>query len=504
VPVPASRSLATRAPALAALLGLSLLARPGVGQPDPPASASESPPPPPAKRGFDASGVDEAVQKLVDDVQKWGGAAGVQVVDLGTGAPIVSRNEHAAFNPASNAKLVTAATALTRLGPQHRYQTGLYGKIVSEAVSELVLRGEGDPSLATPDIWAMAHELRAAGVRRVAAIAVDQGAFDDHFVPPAFEQQPNEWAPFRAPIAPVSLNENTVLFTVRAAKEGADASYTVDPPGFVDVTAGVKTSRRGEAEKVTLSVEAKGARLAGHLAGSIPEGAPNLRVARRVDDPRLLAGYALRSVLKEVGIEVAGDVHLGGEKQKNLLVAHHSRPLGELLAALGKDSDNFYAEMIFKSLGAEKAHPSSSDAAAEIVTAHLKRIGAFEPGVLVKNGSGLFDADRITPSAMTSLLAATIRDPSIAPEYVAQLAIGGVDGTLHGRFRAWSKERAIRAKTGTLESVAALSGYVLPPSGGSPVAFTILVNGIPGKVNAARASMDRVVEAIAKETYREK
>src|SRR6185312_8531343 len=119
-----------------------------------------------------------------------------------------------------------------------------------------------------------------------------------------------------------------------------------------------------------------------------------------------------------------------------------------------------------------------------------------------KNGSGLFDANRVTPAATTALLRVMDRDPSAGPEYLAQLSIGGIDGTLRHRFREWETTRAIRAKTGTLDAVAALSGYVLGPPGRAPVAFSIFANGISGKVGAARPSMDRVVDAIAREVWK--
>jgi D-alanyl-D-alanine carboxypeptidase/D-alanyl-D-alanine-endopeptidase (penicillin-binding protein 4) len=122
--------------------------------------------------------------------------------------------------------------------------------------------------------------------------------------------------------------------------------------------------------------------------------------------------------------------------------------------------------------------------------------------VVIKNGSGLFDANRATPAATTALLRAMERDPSAGPEYLAQLSIGGVDGTLRHRFREWETTRAIRAKTGTLDAVAALSGYVLAPPGRAPVAFSVFVNGISGKVSAARTSMDRIVDAVAREVWK--
>jgi D-alanyl-D-alanine carboxypeptidase/D-alanyl-D-alanine-endopeptidase (penicillin-binding protein 4) len=301
----------------------------------------------------------------------------------------------------------------------------------------------------------------------------------------------------------VSLNENTVLFTVRAGKVGSDAAVEVDPPGFVELHGSVATTRKDEPEKAQISVEPKGARLQAVLGGSVPEGARMLRVARRVDDPRLLAGYALRAVLKQLGVEMKGEVRTGGAGQNGLLAAHRSTSLGEMLSALGKESDNFYAEMLFKAIGAKaKGRPASADGGAEAVRKALEELGAFEAGVVVKNGSGLFDADRTTPAATTSLLRAMARDAFAGPEYVSQLSIGGNDGTLRHRFREWGDSRAIRAKTGTLDAVAALSGYVLPPAGREGVAFSVLVNGISGKVNAARGSMDKVVDAVAREVWK--
>lgn len=478
--------------AAAALLAVTTIARPGATQPSAPAAAA-----------IDAAPIKDAVARLAADVARWGGSVGVHVIDVQTGATLASFAEHRAFNPASNAKLATAAAALRVLGGQHRFLTGLYGKIRGDAVEELVLRGDGDPSLRTADLWAMAAELRAAGVRHVRAIAVDQGFFDDRYVPPAFEQQPNEWAPFRAPVAPVSLNENTVLFSVRATKAGAAALVAVDPPGFVELTGAVMTKRKGDPARVLVGLEPRGAKLGARLGGSLPEGSRLVRVAKRVDDPRLLAGYALRSVLEQVGVQVHGEPKLGGAKIKRLLVAHRSATLGELLGALGKSSDNFYAEMIFKAIGAKaKGRPASADAAAEVVRAQIQGLGAFEPGVVVKNGSGLFDADRTTPAATTALLRAMARDTIAGPEYLAQLSVGGVDGTLRHRFRGWADVHAVRAKTGTLNAVAALSGYVVAPPGRGTLAFAILVNGIPGKVGAARGAMDKVVEAAARELWK--
>ncbi|WP_438024368.1 D-alanyl-D-alanine carboxypeptidase/D-alanyl-D-alanine endopeptidase [Sorangium sp. So ce233] len=443
------------------------------------------------------------LEKLTADVHRWGGRVGVLAIDVASGATLAAFDERGLYNPASNAKLFTAAAALRLLGPSYRYLTGLYGEASNGAVAELVLRGSGDPSLRTRDLWEMARDLRASGVRKVAAIAVDQGYFDARYVPPAFEQQPEEWAAFRAPVAAASLNANAVLFTVRPSKAGEAAYVAIDPPGLTVLRGKVATARRGTPEKIGIRLEPNGQRLVVHLSGSIPEGGRAVSLARRVDDPRLVAAYALREMLQEVGVEISGEVRLGGEHQKRLLVAHRSAPLGELLPALGKDSDNFYAETIFKTLAAERrGRPGTAEAAAELVGETIRELGATQEGVVLRNGSGLFDAARASPEAIVGLLRAALLDPSLGADFTAQLAIGGVDGTLRGRFRGWSKERAIRAKTGTLASVAALSGYILPPAGRSPIAFAVLASDVPGKIEPVRRAIDDFVGALADELWK--
>lgn len=484
--------------AASSLLGLFSLTPAVQGQSD----ATPPAPPTAAPRAPDHSRIQKAVQKLESDIRSLGGSAGVAVMAVDSGEVIASLNLHTGFNPASNAKLVTSALALRTLGPHYRYLTGLYGKISGDTVPELVLRGQGDPSLSMADIINMVRELKAAGVQRVKSIGIDQSYFDEQYIPPAFEQQPNEWAPFRAPVAAASLNENTVVFTIRPSEKGKAALISADPPGFVDITGSARTTAKSDPEKVTLSLSPSASRLSASIGGTIPEKSQPVRVAKRIDDPRLFAGYALKSALKDIGIETTGGVHLSQKREKNLLASHRSARLAELLFALGKDSDNFYAEMIFKTTGAPKPNtPATFEQAASRSTDMLRDLQAYEPNDIIKNGSGLFDANRVTPWTLASLLRATHQDPRIGPEFLSHLAIGGVDGTLRNRFKTFAGRRNIRAKTGTLDAVAALSGYVLAPLGASPIAFAIMVNGIPGKVSSARKSMDDLVDAIASDLW---
>ena len=119
-----------------------------------------------------------------------------------------------------------------------------------------------------------------------------------------------------------------------------------------------------------------------------------------------------------------------------------------------------------------------------------------DAGLVIKNGSGLFDSNRTTAFSMAKLLRFAWQDASIKNEYVAQLAIGGVDGTLHKRFRDDRGHRAIRAKTGTLDDAIALSGYVLSPAGKNTIAFSVLFNHVSGHAASARSAADKLVDLI--------
>ena len=123
------------------------------------------------------------------------------MLDIDSGKLLAAVNEHLALNPASNAKLYTAGAALATLHGEHRYETTLTGRLDGDAVAgPLAIRGFGDPSLSTADLWHMVQELKGFGVKRVDGdVVVDQRFFDEQTTPPAFEQQPNEWAGFRAP-----------------------------------------------------------------------------------------------------------------------------------------------------------------------------------------------------------------------------------------------------------------------------------------------------------------
>ena len=462
--------------------------------------------------GRSAMGADDAAIPLtsaapaLETAVRWAQGVGARLggcfIDITSGAEFAGANAEVAENPASNQKLVTAGALLRNLGPERTFATGLYGRVANGRVEALVLRGEGDPSLTSADLAAMAQALKARGVREVAALLVDQSAFDEHYVPPGFEQQPNEWAAFRAPVSAVAVDRNSVLVTIAPTRGGSPARVTFVPEGFVEVEGQIATGARGKPLRALAGLSPRGDHLVARLGGAIAEGSAELRYRQRVDDPRLLAAYSLRSGLAAAGIKLEGVPTLGGAGERNELVVRRSPRLADLLPELGKNSDNFYAETLLKALGAAVVGtPGSSAQGAALATAWLQEIGAWDPGTRVTNGSGLFDTNRASPRSLARLLAHAWRDPALAPDFVAQLAVGGVDGTLKERFSSLAARRAVLGKTGTLKDVVALSGYAVGPDRRRAVAFSLIASKVSGRLTGARQHIDAVVESVVRDLW---
>lgn len=467
------------------------------------AIAHADPAPTPAPATGRAASLKDVVRTLVADA-KLGERVGVCIVDLASGREVASHQANLPLNPASNMKLVTAAASLIGLGADFRMRTGLYGRVQGDAVvGGLYLKGYGDPTLGGADLLALGQDLHAIGVRKVDEVIIDASYFDDQILPPAFDQQPDEMSPFRAAVAAVSVDDNAYTLRIRPGAAAGDAARVdIDGPGYFVVTNKIATTPRGTPNVIAVQ-SAKGDKLVLRLSGSIPLGVGTLSYRRRVESPLHYAGYILVDALHALRIQAPERVTLRKTPaDASLLASRSSPPLSQVLYALGKSSDNFVAEMLLKVLAAERVkQPGTSADGARAALDTLKRLGVPIGNVHMVNGSGLFRGNTIAAAHLARLLEAVHRDAALRPEFLAQFAIGGVDGTLADRLKTLPAPRIVRAKTGTLADVGALSGYVLGPTPGSGMAFSVIANDVGGKVHAARQLADAIVTAIAAQLY---
>jgi serine-type D-Ala-D-Ala carboxypeptidase/endopeptidase (penicillin-binding protein 4) len=449
------------------------------------------------------SGLSERIRTAIQTAAL-GEQVGVSVIDVRSGRALVSHNATLPLNPASNMKLITAAASLRELGADFHMLTGLYGQVQGDAVvSGLYLKGYGDPTLQTADMLALAEQLVARGVQKVDEVVVDGSYFDDQVLPPGFGEQPAEVAPFRAAIAAVSVNANAFTLRVNPGPTaGAPADVWLDAEGHFTLINNIATTEGGALNVVAVQNQ-KADKLVLRLSGSIPLGIAGVSYKRRVESPLHYAGYALVEALRTLRVQVPRRVRLAATpKGAALLASRQSPPLAELLGALGKHSDNFVAEMLLKVLGAERMGlPGRSALGATAALQTLKRLGVTTSGLQMVNASGLFGNSRVAAGQLAKLLVAMYGDPAVRPEFVAQLAVAGVDGTLMRRLTQLPSPRIVRAKTGTLDDVIALSGYVLGRTPERVLAFSILCNGVHGKQAAARALTDQIASDIAQHLW---
>ena len=450
--------------------------------------------------GARAKGPEPLAQTIATLVRRagLGDGLGIHVVRLHDAEELYRNRPERPRNPASNQKLLTAAAALRRLGPAFRAATKVEGTIKNGRVTQLVVRASGDPSLGYAGLDALAEALNLRGVDSVDRILIDDTYFDDQILPPAFEQQPKESAAFRAAISAFAVNRNSyVVHLGPGAELEGPGRVRVLADGYVQIDNRTVTIAGGPPTPRIEDKLTEDGHLAVRVDGAIPKQVRTLYYRRRVPDPKTYAALLLVRALKKAGLGGALAVEYGPvTEQQPVLVDMPSSQLSSLLYPVGKWSDNFTAEMLLKILGAQLERPGTSANGTVVVREELMKMGVDTEGLVMVNGSGLFDGNQIAPRHVTETLVAVYRDPAIRAEYVAHLAVAGSDGTLQTRLRDLPRPRMVRAKTGTLRDVVALSGYVL----GEPersVAFSFLANGIAGKQGDAKKLADNVVRALA-------
>ena len=214
---------------------------------------------------------------------------------------------------------------------------------------------------------------------------------------------------------------------------------------------------------------------------------------RTVDNPARAAAVAFKAALEAKGVDVVRATRLGTTPDTAIrLTGVKSGRLSALVRHMLKVSDNFYAEMLLKHLGAKMRGAGTTHAGTRVVRAVLRRRGVPLTGVRLADGSGLSRYDRLTARAIAALLISAWSDADVKSAFVASLPLAGVDGTLEDRLEREPAYRTVRAKTGTTSTASALSGFA-----GTRYVFSILQNGHPIPWWYARQAQDRFAQILA-------
>jgi D-alanyl-D-alanine carboxypeptidase/D-alanyl-D-alanine-endopeptidase (penicillin-binding protein 4) len=485
---------------------------------------------PPAGNGSESGAALDALRSrigarlLSPEIRR--GQVGIKAVSLATGKVVFESNSEKYFMPASNMKNFTVATALERLSPDFRFITSVYARSRPGAngvvAGPLRVYGRGDISISYnfndddpfKGIDRLVDAIAAAGVKRIEGdIVGDETYFRGSPLPTGWEWDDLQFY-YGAEVSALPVNDNVVRLSVTPGPPGYGCSVRLQPSHLLfRVVNKCTTSPAGTPR--TLRIHKPLDRNIIEITGDLPVGNSGYSGFVSVSRPAEMFAALLKQRLEAKGITVTGravainDMDLIPADTTVEIAKVESPPLALIAAKTMKPSQNMYTETLLWTLGewararngyptvdgASGANQTSSELGRAEVKGFLKSIGVAEDAVMQYDGSGLSRHNLVTPSAVVELYTYMAKRSRYSQAWRDSLTVAGVDGTLRNRFRGTRGESNVRGKTGTINQVSALSGYVTTAAG-EQLAFSALVNGV-AETRTRVGLIDEIVTMLA-------
>ena len=470
-------------------------------------------------QGAVAKRIDRLLDQPPFDRATWG----VFVSDS-AGKVLYQRNADRLMSPASNNKLLVAGTAMRLLGPDYRVTTSIYGSGPLEngvLQGDLVVYGRGDPTFSghcygidtlapggCDSLWTgidgLADSLVARGVQEVTGALVGDGSyFEPQLVHDSWELYDLNWW-YAAPVSGLGFNDNSVDVTWGPGpKVGAPAAIRFQPElGFFAFQNRSRTSAPGSPR--TLDFFRQPGTMFVWAEGTVPLDNGGRTEYFALPDPNLYFAHALRSSLARKGISIAGptlsttdSLRYREARQAPALASRQSRPLSDVIFPILNSSQNWFAEMLLKTVGRERGASGSWSEGLKVERRFLiDSVGADSSSFASSDASGLAKNNLVTPRTLAQVLTFVRQRPG-ADAFLRALPRSGQRGSLRTRFTGTPLEGRVMAKTGSVARVNALSGYVERAKGGALV-FSIIVNNHASPTRAVLAQIDSVVLEMAR------
>jgi len=474
------------------------------------ALASVSAPPPSAA---EIAALAHLVRTINNEYPMRTATVGISIVDAASGKTLFAHDADKEIAPASNFKLVDAASALAYIGPDYRYRTELLerGTVANGVLmGDLILRGGGDPVLMRADLGQAAKGVAAAGITRITGtVLADDRVFDR-------QRYGSDWAwddmqyYYQPPIQALAVDEGLAYVTVTpGAAAGDPVGATIEPNGgAMTVMSAARTTPKGGTNDVDCFRSPGQTQI--EIVGHFPLGSAPLRFGCAVEDSSIYATDTLAQLLTDAGV-VVGSAPAGPPVEVGLLDiedaafvapldlpvlwSHDSAPLRDIVAKMMPPSDNFIAEHLFKMLPVATFHQRGTfDGGAAVERKFIGSLG-LDPRTLDNgDGSGLSQGDRVTPHDLTTILDWETRS-STGHDFIDALALAGVNGTVRHHLLGSDAVGRVRAKDGYIWHVSTFTGYAQTKNHGL-IIFSIMVNDADGLLKPYQHAQDRIVEAI--------
>lgn len=414
----------------------------------------------------------------------------VLVQNLNTGEVIDEYRSDKVVPPASVMKLLTTAAALEMMGPGFRFPTVLeYTGTIENGVlhGDLYVRGGCDPSLgwkgrnAFLNQWVKA--VKAAGIQRIhGAVVADMTMLDGEAQNPNWlcEDAGNYYAPG---IFALNYYGNTMNIVLESGAPGTVARVLKTEPAVSDI----RFINHIRCDKITYD----GAFVSGlpyscerYLTGAVPSNLGTFGVKGDLPNPGLLLARHFTAKLREAGVEVRHEAVYRADYNpltppRTELYIHYSEPLSEIIKETNVNSNNLYAETLFRYLGTRYTLPGTIHNSQDLLRDYWRRRGVSVQNAIIKDGCGLAPQDAVSAKAFVQLLTVMHTSPN-AGAWMASLPVSGKSGTLTSLCPKTVLEGRIHAKSGTIAGTKNFAGYIDAPNGDTWV-FAILINSAPGK-----------------------
>lgn len=416
---------------------------------------------------------------------------GVMIKSLKNGEILYKKNADKLFIPASTQKLFTTSAALLLLGDKFRYETNLYlhGEIRNgKIVGDLIIKGSGDPTISSKFLesgttrvfedWA--DSLKAKGVTEILGdIIGDDSAFDDEVLGRGWESD-NEQFWFSAESGALSLNDNCVHVTINPSFIGEPAKLTCVPnTGYVKIDNKIITVAPHDEEGISFE------RIHGTneiiFRGKIRKTSKPYSEYVSIAGPTKYFLTVFREVLEKKGFKFSGellsikDLTTKLDDEDYILIASHkSILLKDIVKETNKNSNNYFAEQLIKTIGYKNYNLGSVENGLKACRNLFSDMGVNLDNMYLVDGSGLSRINLITPRHMINLLSFMYKSEAF-DNFYNSLPVAGIDGSISARMRRTGAENNVRAKPGYNNGVSSLSGYVKTIDG-EPLVFCMIVN----------------------------
>lgn len=407
----------------------------------------------------------------------------ILVRDANSDEPVIDLNGDQPRSPASTIKVLTTFVALDSLGPSYTWKTRAYrtGRLSNGVLAgDLVLVGGGDPYMTSERWWSFVQNLRETGITRIdgdiiidntyfAPIVGTRGDFDDM-----------PWRSYNVLPDALMVNFQTSRFTLNLNPQRARPQIVVNPmPSNLVVENQVLTGQgacAGGVNRGITFVTPAGNSNAIVVGGKLSTGCGSLSFSRAIMSAPDYAYGTFRTLWTQSGGTIGGKMRLAPlPSDATLQYEFDSLPMPEIIRLVNKFSNNVMARHLLLTLGAERfGAPAAAQHGRDAVNEWLAAHDISIPGLELDNGSGLSREERVTVRGMADVLDVAWHSPFM-PEFAASLPLSATDGTLRNRFHAAGMQGRLRLKTGRLDDVSGLAGFVNAASGKTYI-VVILVN----------------------------